>query len=123
MQLELSEIIAIVKHAMPETKTRRHNRPSPIAVGTYCVIRCRDAGVHAGEYVSHQNREVVLKNSRRIWQFVGAQTLSEVAVYGAKPASKIAPVLPLVVLCDVCEIIPCSEVGEAFIRGAAEYKC
>jgi hypothetical protein len=31
MQLELSEIIAIVKHAMPET--RRHNRPSPIAVG------------------------------------------------------------------------------------------
>jgi hypothetical protein len=121
MQLELSEIIAIVKHAMPET--RRHNRPSPIAVGTYCVIRCRDAGVHAGEYVSHHGREVVLKNSRRIWQFVGAQTLSEVAFYGAKPASKIAPVLPLIVLGDACEIIPCSAIGEAFIRGAAEYKC
>jgi hypothetical protein len=119
MQLDIADIISIVRSVLP----KRTKQPSPIAAGTYCIIRCRDAGVHAGEYVSHRGHEVVLKNSRRIWRFIGAQTLSELSVYGAKPDSKIAPTIALIVLGDACEIIPCQPAGEAFIRGALEYKC
>ena len=123
LQIYLNDLIELVARvARPKTK-----REAPIAVGTYCIVRCRDAGVHAGQYESHNGREVVLRDSRRIWRFVGAQTLSEIAVYGCTgpnyKESKIAPVLPIIVLGDACEIIPCHPAGESFLRGAVEYKC
>src|SRR5512133_3357102 len=56
--------------------------------GTYVIVRCRDAGVHAGEFIAHPAaRTVVLKNSRRLWYWSGAASLSELAVYGAKNVS------------------------------------
>jgi len=84
----------------------------------YVIVRCRDAGVHAGEYVSHSGREVVLTNSRRIWYWNGAASLSEIAVHGcAKPKEcKIALPVPKVTLTEACEIIECEAAGEAFLR-------
>lgn len=33
-------------------------------VGKYVIVRCRDAGVHAGVLVDHSGREAVLTESR-----------------------------------------------------------
>jgi hypothetical protein len=97
--------------------------PSP---GTYVIVRCRDAGVHAGEFVSHPaDRTVVLKNSRRLWGWSGAAELSEVAVYGAKNSRecKFAVLNPeKLPLLDACEIIVCQKAGEEMIRSCPEWR-
>ena len=84
----------------------------------YVIVRCRDAGVHAGEYVSHSGRAVILTNARRIWYWDGAASLSEIAVHGcSKPDNcKIALPVPKITLTEACEIIECESAGEAFLR-------
>lgn len=44
----------------------------------YVVVRTYSAGVHAGELVSQNGKEVTLKNARRIWYWRGANTLHEI---------------------------------------------
>lgn len=90
----------------------------------YVLVRCRNAGVHAGEYISHKGGEVVLKNSRRIWFWSGAASLSELAVYGAKNVSycKFGVPVPRITLGDACEIIECCPAGESMIRNCPEWR-
>ena len=90
----------------------------------YVIVRCRDAGVHAGEYVRHSGREVVMTNSRRIWYWKGAASLSEIAVHGCKyPGEcKITLAVPRLTLTEACEIIECLPEGEKFLREVAAWK-
>jgi hypothetical protein len=46
------------------------------------VIRTNSAGVHVGKLVSKTATTVRLAESRRIWQWFGANTLNEVASSG-----------------------------------------
>jgi hypothetical protein len=96
------------------------------APGTYVIVRCRDAGVHAGEFVSHPtDRTVVLRNSRRLWHWEGAASLSEIAVYGAKDvaACKFGVVIPNnTSLLDACEIIVCQNAGMGMIVKCPEWR-
>jgi hypothetical protein len=48
----------------------------------YVICRTYSAGVFAGELVSRKGQEVVLKNARRLWMWVGAASLSELAMHG-----------------------------------------
>jgi hypothetical protein len=90
----------------------------------YVIVRCRDAGVHAGEYVGHKGREVTLKNSRRIWYWKGAASLSEIAVHGCKHPSecKISLPVPKIVLTEACEIIECLPAGRDFLKEVVAWK-
>jgi len=92
--------------------------------GDYVIVRCTAAGVHAGELVSYEGPEVILRNSRRIWCWSGAATLSELAKHGAKNAEacKFAVVLGEITILDACEIIPCAADGEKMIRECAEWR-
>ena len=47
------------------------------------IVRTCSAGVHFGALVSRDGKEVVLANAKRIWKWVGAWTLHEVAAKGA----------------------------------------
>ncbi len=90
-------------------------------IGKKCIIRARDAGVHYGELVSYQGREVVLKNSRRLWRWYCEESisLSDVSLNGVKHKdSKIAPMVDSIIICDACEIIPCAEKAIKSIEGA-----
>lgn len=84
------------------------------------IVRCRDAGVHFGTYVSHSGREVVLKDARRMWYWRAASgiSLSACADVGISSDSKIANVVSRVALLDACEIIPCTATAAASIEGA-----
>ena len=89
-------------------------------VGKYVVVRCHDAGVHAGVLESHSGRECVLSESRRLWYWKpknGAKYLSGVATAGLHPSSKVgAPVR--IHLTENCEIIQCTPKAETSIREA-----
>lgn len=52
----------------------------------YCIVRTYSAGVFAGYIESRNGQEVVIRNARRIWQWEGAASLSQLAQDGtSKP--------------------------------------
>lgn len=93
-------------------------------IGKYVLVRTYSAGVHTGILESRAGKEVVLKDSRRIWYWDGAATLSQLALEGTAKAEncKFAVALPEILLTEAIEVIPCSKKAEASIRGVAEWK-
>lgn len=93
-------------------------------VGKYVIVRCRDAGVHAGVLEWHKGRECGLKDARRLWYWKpenGAAFLSGVATQGLHKDSKVgAPIT--VHLTENCEIIKCSDLAKKSISEAPNYE-
>ena len=90
----------------------------------YYIIRADRAGVFAGNIVSREGSEVTLTNCRRLWKWVGANTLSDIALKGvAKPGGCrfTQPVDEITVL-GVIEIIPCTADAEASVKAVPEWK-
>ena len=88
-------------------------------IGKYVIVRCRDAGVHSGILESHDGRECVLTESRRLWYWKAAKGafLSSVAVDGVGSDSKIGKEVPRIHLTENCEIIECTKDSQETIRG------
>lgn len=81
-----------------------------IKSGDFVLIRTYSAGVHFGTFVSKEGQEVHLKNARRLWQWAGAFSLSEVAMEGIKVKdSKISVLVDEIILTQVIEIIAVSK--------------
>ncbi len=85
-------------------------------IGRYCIVRARDAGVHAGVINAIEGRTVLLTQARRIWMWKGAFTLSELSVTGPTAGSQIAIEVSSIEILDACEIIPCSDDARARIK-------
>ena len=93
-------------------------------IGEYCIIRTYASGVHAGTVKSVCGRHVALKNSRRLfkWCVQGKGiSLSDAAVCGLTPESKICETTPEITLLDALEIIPVSSSAINSIQGAETY--
>jgi len=88
--------------------------PAHPFVGKYVIARCYSAGVHAGEVVSVDGENVILKNSRRLWSWKAKDgvALSGVAQNGIKDG-KVDVLNPEIYLSGVCELIPATEVAKA----------
>lgn len=70
------------------------------------IIRTYSAGVHFGMLESLEQKEAVLKNSRRIWSWQGALTLNEIAENGLDLGkSVISEPVSLILLTEVIEVI------------------
>lgn len=90
-------------------------------IGKYVIVRCRDAGVHAGVLVSHKGRECVLTEARRLWYWKPANKaafLSGVANEGLHPDSMTSAPVDRIHLTEDCEIIQCTERAAMSIREA-----
>jgi hypothetical protein len=87
-------------------------------IGMYVIARCYSAGVHAGEVVSVDGENVLLKNSRRLWSWKAKDgiALSGVAQHGIKSDCKIDSLNPLIYLTGVCELIPATEMTKDSIN-------
>jgi hypothetical protein len=113
------EIAQMFAAAMPQVQPQINNG----MIGKYVIVRCRDAGVHAGVLEAYIGRECVLNDARRLWYWKpanGGAFLSGVAVEGLHPDSKIgAPIR--VHLTENCEIIECSNVATRSIKEAKTY--
>ena len=90
----------------------------------YVIVRTYSAGVHAGTLVEQKGKEVTLKNSRRLWYWDGAASLSELAVRGvSKPSNcKFPAVVPEIILTEAIEIIQCTKEAEKNIQAVPEWK-
>lgn len=77
----------------------------------YVIVRSGQAGVFAGWLVERDGDTVQLCESRRIYYWSGAATLSQLALDGtSKPsACKFPAPLPAHTVLGVCEIIPVTE--------------
>ena len=91
--------------------------------GKYVIVRCKDAGVHAGVLESYSGREAVLTESRRLWYWKCAEGafLSAAAMHGLSDESKVGVALPRIHLTETCELIECSDIAEQSIRDQANH--
>ena len=87
-------------------------------IGKTCIVRTYSAGVFLGEITAREGKEVTLSNARRIWQWDGAATLSQLAMEGtSKPEKCKFPMeVTEVFLTEVIEIIPATAKAIASIK-------
>jgi len=86
------------------------------------LIRTYSAGVHYGELISRKGKEVKLKNSRRVWYWDGACSLSQLAISGGNDNSKISVEVPEIELTEAIEIITCSEEAQLWFKKILPWK-
>lgn len=93
-------------------------------IGKKCIVRTYTAGVHYGEIAEKSGSEVIVKNSRRLWQWKAKESisLSAVAKFGIDPSeSKVCASVDSIWL-DAIELIPCTDDAIKSIEGAAIVK-
>lgn len=82
-------------------------------IGKKVIIRTNRAGVFFGTLSEFDavNRIAEIKDTRRLWYWSGAASLSQLANEGVKNpnASKFTVVVPVIQVMEVIEIIPCTE--------------
>ena len=84
----------------------------------YVIIRTYSAGVHAGYLEKKEGGEVTLRNSRRIWYWEGAASLSQLAMEGtSKPEDCKFPCAVDKIQLQWIEIIDCTETARESIEG------
>ena len=84
----------------------------------YVIVRTYSAGCHAGVLESRKGQEVVLKNSRRLWYWQGAASLSQLAQVGTSNPSGCKFPVPVdrVTLTQAIEILDCTAAARASIE-------
>lgn len=90
----------------------------------YVIVRTNDAGVFAGVLSSRKGREVVLRDARRLWYWVGAASLSQLAVEGVSQPDqcKFPIAVPRIELLNAIEILDVTKKAEEIIRGVPVWK-
>lgn len=89
---------------------------------TYCIIRTYSAGVFAGWInKSFKGMEATIYNSRRLFYWKGACSLSQLANDGVKNPSEcqFAQVVKETKLTQIIEVIPITEKAKKIIEGVA----
>jgi hypothetical protein len=107
--------LSVMLNASPDI-----SKPSPF-IGRHVIVRAYSAGVHAGELVSQDGDIVVLKDSRRLWNWEAKSgvALSGVAVHGIDAKnSKVDVVVKEICIIGVCEIIPTTDTSHESIISA-----
>lgn len=116
-EIEINGITYIPKDSVAEM--------APRLDGTeYCMVRTFSAGVFAGYIESRNGKEAILRNARRIWQWAGAASLSQLATEGTNNPNNCKFPIPVdkVILTEVIEIIPITEKAQKSIQGVPVWK-
>lgn len=90
----------------------------------YKIIRTENAGVFAGYLAEEDGDTVILVNSRRLWYWSGAASLSQLAEEGVKNPKecKFPREVKKIKLFQVIEIIDCTEQARKSIKGVKEWR-
>ena len=98
--------------------TKRRAAAHPF-MGKRVIVRSYGAGVFYGTLARKIGNEVLLEDCRRIWNWKGANTCSEIALSGITPlGSKVAKPTPQHAVFDVIELIPVSAEAAKIIDAA-----
>lgn len=93
-------------------------------IGKYVVVRCKDAGVHAGVLESTDGRACILISARRLWFWKVngcGDFLNAIALAGVHKDSKLSAPVERIQLTENCEILQCSDEAERVIRAQEVY--
>ncbi len=95
----------------------------------YVIVRTYSAGVFAGNIAKKKGKQVVLLNARRLWEWSGAASLSQLAEEGVKNPleCKFPCEVSKVELMEAIEILDTTQMCEESIKNvpvweAQEYK-
>lgn len=90
----------------------------------YVIVRTARAGVFAGFLKSRDGQEATLQNSRRLWYWDGAASLSQLSQEGVSKAQncKFPCEEPEKTVFEVIEIIPATEKAKKSIAGVPIWK-
>jgi hypothetical protein len=93
--------------------------------GRYVIVRTYSAGVFAGELQSRNGREVVMKNARRLFEWAGAASLSQLAMEGTKNPDecKFPCEVEFVELLEVIEILSVTKLAKQSIKEVEIWEC
>jgi len=96
------------------------------AKGEYPIymVRTYSAGVFYGELKSREGKEVVLLNARRVWYWMGAASLSQLAQSGTSNPSgcKFPQAITEVILTEVIELIPVTDAALKILNSVPVWK-
>jgi len=92
-------------------------------IGKYVICRTYSAGVHAGILKEKNGKEATLTDSRRLWYWDGASSLSELAQRGTSRPDNCKFPCPVdqIDLTEVIEYLKCTDVAEKSIREVKEW--
>ena len=84
----------------------------------YVIVRGDRSGVFAGYLESRKEREVILRQARRIWYWDGANSISQLAEDGtSKPDTcKFPKAVNKIQILDVIEVIDCTKTAMESIQ-------
>jgi len=93
----------------------------------FYIFRTHSAGVWFGNKKSLKGSEAIVTNARRLWQWYGAASLSQLAVEGSKRQSDCKFAMPItdeegVYLPQVIEVIPCTKEAAENINAVKIWK-
>lgn len=93
-------------------------------IGKCVIVRCNRAGVFFGELAQRDGQEVELKNARRLWYWVGAASISQIAAEGVKRSYECKFTMPVesIVLLEAIEIVPCTQQAVENINSVPVWK-
>lgn len=95
-------------------------------IGEYVIVRCRDAGVHAGTLEACNGREAVLTDARRLWYHRPAVRTSSwyegCALYGLSKDSKVSATVSRRYLTETCDIVMCTPTAARSIKEHPEHE-
>lgn len=90
----------------------------PQSVCLPVIVRTYSAGAHFGYLVKREGKEVSLKDSRRIWSWQGALSLSEIAADGLDIKRSKVGCRVNIVLTEAIEIIDCTPKAVKILEAA-----
>ena len=84
----------------------------------YVIVRGDRSGVFAGYLESKKEREVILRQARRIWYWSGASSISQLAEDGTSDPDncKFPKAVNKIQILDVIEIIDCTKTAQKSIE-------
>ncbi len=119
----LEKLILIAIESNDTADACSQNNIADEFIGKYVICRTYAAGVHVGVLKTYdaQTRQALLTESRRIWSWEGAFTLSEASQNGIS-GGRVAIALDKIMIAQIEEIIPCSALSEKTFRSKEAYK-
>lgn len=125
--MELSretEKLLILKLLNLETPKESSRNINNSMLGKRVLVRTYSAGVHFGTLKEKVGQEAILTDSRRVYSWVEACSLSQLAMEGSKKISscKIAMSVKEILLNRVIEVIPLTDEANNQLSGAEEWK-
>lgn len=90
-------------------------------IGKKVLIRANGAGVYFGTLERMEGNQVKVANVRNIWRWTGASCLSQIANEGVT-GNKIGPVVGSMVINNVLQVIPLTDVAIANLENQPEWK-